>query len=421
MALFRATIGGGGIPRQLQQGMDAVLNKKWGTATSYPPEGWPDTVNLMGPLEIKTASGAVATLSDGANDVPCRSVKATVKATGGNGTPSQPVPIVGASSLTVSQRGKNLLPCGDEDEETISQVDFSTDGEGRFTVSGTATGNAATFYSNLNNTYTIKSGDYLHIMNSAGIATASLGLRDTNGVIVSRALNPINRIIDLSDFVGKTVSQISVYLQNGTTYNGTITPMIIHGATSTTFEPYNAIADMTAQIGQTVYGGEYDFDTGVFTENMPHTPVDLNTLTWTPTTVDGHACFFANLPNGLIKSGGTQMLKGLCSTYAITTSPHPADRTIRFYSSDSFNFSRVSIRDDDYSSSTGAEFKTAVQGNIVYELKEESWTEITGLDTHTFETVLGVNNFYCDTGDMELEYRSQGTAYIYPAGEGVSF
>ena len=71
MAYFRC--GSGGMPAGLQSGMDAVLNKKFGTSTTYPPSGWPSDVNLLGPLPVKTASGAIASFSDGADDVPVKS------------------------------------------------------------------------------------------------------------------------------------------------------------------------------------------------------------------------------------------------------------------------------------------------------------------------------------------------------------
>ena len=388
---------GAGLPAGLQANMDSVLNKKFGTSTTYAPATWPDNVNLMGPLPEKTASGAIASFSDGADAVPCKSVKCSVVPSGGNGTPSTPVPIVGASSITVSQRGKNLLPCGDEDEETINQVNFSTDGEGRFTVSGTATGSAATFYSDLNNSYTIKSGDYLHIMNSAGVATASLALRDANGVIVSRALNPVNRIIDLSEFVGKTVTQISVYLSNGTTYNGTITPMIIHGATSTAFEPYNAIADVTAQIGQTVYGGEYDFNTGVFTNYG--SLVYLSGYNWSE-DANRAGVFYAQVGN---RVAGSDVLG--CECFEVKNIGVSTAYDNYISGKNSYGGNTIFFRCTAFAGKTRAEVQAALSGLSAC-IVSSNPSEITGLDTHTFETALGVNNFYCDTGDTEVTYRA---------------
>ena len=66
--LFR--VSKGGLPSGLQADMDAVLNKKFSTSTTYPPTSWPSNVNLLGPLPERTASGSIATITDGADDVP---------------------------------------------------------------------------------------------------------------------------------------------------------------------------------------------------------------------------------------------------------------------------------------------------------------------------------------------------------------
>lgn len=108
MAWYRA--GGGGIPSSLKTGMNSVLNKKFGTATTYDPACWPDDVNLMGPLPEKTASGAIASFSDGADDVPLKSLVFGIEPVQASGTPSpsNPLPISGHTSLTGVHCGKNL-------------------------------------------------------------------------------------------------------------------------------------------------------------------------------------------------------------------------------------------------------------------------------------------------------------------------
>lgn len=78
MAWYRC--GGGGLPAGLQSDMDAVLNKKFSTSTTYPPTDWAPTVNLMGPLPEKTASGAIAHIDDGADGVPLKNWLVTLPA-----------------------------------------------------------------------------------------------------------------------------------------------------------------------------------------------------------------------------------------------------------------------------------------------------------------------------------------------------
>ncbi len=96
MTWFR--VGGAGIPASLKNAMNAVFNKKFGTSgQNYPPNGWPDDVNLLGPLPDGTASGPVATFTDGADDVPTKNVIATIAPT-----------LTGVSSVDVVNCGKNL-------------------------------------------------------------------------------------------------------------------------------------------------------------------------------------------------------------------------------------------------------------------------------------------------------------------------
>lgn len=103
-------VGPAGIPGSLKTDMDAVLNKKFGTSTTYPPNTWPDNVNLLGPLPEKTASGAIANITDGADDVPVASCVCGIWASGGGGTPSVPVPIVGYSDMTVTRTDGQTPP-----------------------------------------------------------------------------------------------------------------------------------------------------------------------------------------------------------------------------------------------------------------------------------------------------------------------
>ena len=78
MTMYR--VGPAGIPASLKTNMDAVLNKKFGTSTTYAPATWPDNVNLLGPLPEKTASGSVANITDGADGVPIKAWEVTLPA-----------------------------------------------------------------------------------------------------------------------------------------------------------------------------------------------------------------------------------------------------------------------------------------------------------------------------------------------------
>ena len=97
MTWFRA--GGGGIPTSLKNGMNAVLNKKFGTSgQTYAPSDWPDDVNLLGKLPEKTVSGALVNIADGADDVPIKDLSCDI-----------PKNFDGVSKITLTHTGKNLV------------------------------------------------------------------------------------------------------------------------------------------------------------------------------------------------------------------------------------------------------------------------------------------------------------------------
>ena len=110
MTWFR--VGGAGIPASLKSAMNSVLNKKFGTSGhTYPPSDWPSDVNLLGPLPEKTASGAIASFSDGADTVPLKSLVFGIEPVQASGTPSpsNPLPISGHVEMNGVHCGKNLI------------------------------------------------------------------------------------------------------------------------------------------------------------------------------------------------------------------------------------------------------------------------------------------------------------------------
>ena len=106
MTFFR--VGPAGIPGSIKTDMNTVLNKKFGTTgQDYPPTDWPADVNLLGELEVKTASGSIASFTDGADDVPLDNGVFDVDYTG-----------TAITGMTIRQAGKNLL---NEANKTVIQ------------------------------------------------------------------------------------------------------------------------------------------------------------------------------------------------------------------------------------------------------------------------------------------------------------
>lgn len=309
--------------------------------------------------------------------------------------------LTGVSQVICTQAGKNLLPYGNADTGSINQVDFSVDGEGRFTVSGTATGGSATFYSTLTNTYTIQDGDYLHLMNSTALANVSVGLIDENNSgIVAPACSPVNRIFSLSSYAGRTVATVTIYVPNGATYEGTITPMIIHGNTATTFEKYTAPTVSAVSLGRTIYGGTVDVVNGTGTEGAQR--VKIGDLDWTYQSANTRF-FTASLTSTIAKPATNGELAPFLYSDVLSplsfTAAQNVDKSICVATS-----GNIFVKDTTY---TDKETFLQDYGDtyiIVGKGTPETFTFPP--ISPTPETPLGASNFWADEGDSEVTYRA---------------
>lgn len=379
MTWFRCS-GGSGMPSGLQTSMDAVLNKKFGTSTTYPATGWPDDVNLLGPLPEKSASGAIAHFEDGANDVPLKSWGVTL-----------PASLDGYTVVNGTKSGKNLF-----DGQVESGYYYTSTGE---------KANSDSAYRNKNDII-VKPNTTYYILNDAHAENNGVVLRlffyKADGTFLeSPSVSRYSR-----SFTTTAETGIVKFFVNEAIVNFGNDISITVGATPETYTPYTAPTTYTVSLGRTIYGGEVDVVNGTGTDGYS-VPIALNSLTWSKTTVSGHDAFYSALPNGYIGEGASA-LDGDCSSYTIVPndSSLSTDQTCRFYYNSNYSFSRIIIRDDQYASLTGAQFKEAVTGNIVYLLAESARTDFT-FTPISVNSKYGVNNLWTDNGsDNQIEYRA---------------
>lgn len=148
---------------------------------------------------------------------------------------------------------------------------------------------------------------------------------------------------------------------------------------------YHAYVGQTYPIslGQTVYGGTLNVTTGVLT--IDRAMVDLGTLTWTYSS--GYFTFSKSTISA--KTGGVYGV--ICSAYPYATTG--ADKTI--YETNSY----YRIYDSSYTDA--ATFKTAMTGvQLVYPLATPTEVQLTPTEV---ELLLGQNNIWADTGDVEVK------------------
>lgn len=152
---------------------------------------------------------------------------------------------IGGNSEQETREGYNLLPPSKQYTYTSGNVKLASDGAGKYTMNGDGTAQTETikYTFELEKEYTIKNNDYLHIMNNGTVTSnAIIILLDSNkSGVVSYDFTTNNKIENLSNYAGKTIKYIQLYV-NPIKVDITLTPMIINNvSTAKNFEQYGAM------------------------------------------------------------------------------------------------------------------------------------------------------------------------------------
>ena len=261
MAWYRC--GGGGLPAGLQSDMDTVLNKKFSTSTTYPPTDWPDTVNLMGPLPEKTASGAIANITDGADGVPLKNWLVTL-----------PASLDGYSSLTCKQKNANFAELSNDDNPNKNAFTYTTLTPAKIEWEKTLSGGRfiVRFVVHIP-----KAGSYTFSEknNTGGLYIYSDELWGT--AVASNKATPYTHT-----FASAGTYVIGIYNGGAIGTTGTLENIMCEwgNSASGTFEAYEAPTTYTASLGRTIYGGTADIVTGEGEDE------NGNAFTFTPIQAD---------------------------------------------------------------------------------------------------------------------------------------
>lgn len=147
-------------------------------------------------------------------------------------------------ALKKYQSSNNLLPTPTAPKtEIVSGITFKLDKNGVCTISGTASA-AVTFSYDLSEIYSVPTSKsqggnaYLYFWNSATTnGTVRFFYNDTQRDYWS--LGTLNRVLTAFDSLeNQTINRIEIRIPSGTSYNGTIAPMITNnGNQATAFEP----------------------------------------------------------------------------------------------------------------------------------------------------------------------------------------
>jgi len=517
MTWFRVGGGGSGVPADLKADMNSVLNKKFGTSTDYPPNDWPETVDLMGPLEEKTVSGSIASFSDGADDVPIKSLVANL-----------PASLTPYESIEVIHAGGNILETNAQ-SKTQNGITWTVNQDGSVTLEGTSTAR----------TYLYVHGYHKIISKDATLTVSVEGLKDNGAydVFVNLPYSEDGTLYAGTygqltyDHPSKTIQYTAdkyigflIDCPANVTTNQTIKIMVSGGSSAMDFEPYEAPTTYEVEIpnpnpdifnfSESSYqrgawkadgtvnpdewscraykipiesGATYDiFGEGFFTlvtyfdandnfissETLTKTAdfheavtipancaylgvsyegffvmetkyikkafnvyggsidaisgeaeseskkVKFSDLTWYTNLLNGAQQFYAILSDSKTPINNNTVLDGLlCRGYNVT---YANDVYIDTSVGDKISVNTgnaVQVRD--YSVTTLEDFKAKTANyELVYPLATPETFQVEPIAVNS---KTGSNNIWNDAGDSSVTYRSMGTVYQYPEGEGVEF
>lgn len=338
-----------------------------------------------------TAEGSIASFSDGADNIPVKSLSATItpKQSGsGDPSPSNIRPISGYTGANVWHSGKNMLPY-EKGTQTVAGVTFTPQPDGGLKISGTKSNSSTQTYQFYNDTGKMNFPAGSYKVSVTGAVNVSLQVY-VDGSAILNTQSSSDAIIPES--ATSCYVRIRFTGSQGAIFDETIYPMLEVGSTATDWVKHTGEAK-SIPFGQTVYGGTLDVTTGVLTVDRGR--VDLGSLTWTYwqgdtyyTSVSGKAYGITNMIAECYKtssSAGDMLIYG-------------RNDNNRFYVIDS-RFS-----------GNAASLKTALSGlYAVYELATPATIQLTPTEV---KTLLGANNIWADTGEVEVEYRADTKLYI---------
>ena len=221
----------------------AVLNKKYNTSRGFKPKEWASAISFLEPLPERTASGAVASITDGADKVPVKSWGISI-----------PANLDGVNTLECYQGGKNFLP-NDLTSQELNGTTFTVNADKSITISGTPSAQTRVYITRAN--INIKTGMYFSSGNMP-TGTRIFCSKTSGGSTTYPTISPSH-----SATVGANYTNF--LLEINTTYDGTeftIYPQLEVGSSATTYEPYTAPTVSEVDLGRTVYGADVDVISG---------------------------------------------------------------------------------------------------------------------------------------------------------------
>lgn len=377
----------------------AVSSAETSVEASERAEELVGSVSTKADAIVKTASGEIASFTDGGDDLPMKSLKVNIvpKQSGsGDPSPSNMRPISGTDTVGVTRAGKNLLnpnlhsglisgngsAGNDESVITANRYGYSDKipSENALIVSAKSTD--------------IQKFNWINV------------LQYVNGIVVYNcgALNLEDGTRKYLGVPARANSYIRVRFGADSIYAVGDTPsgeVQVEEGTSmmTDYEPYEG-ESKSISLGQTVYGGTLDVVSGKLTiDRILYQFIASQRLT---TNISGKYRF-RSTTQPPYKTGVT---RGdiLVDKYPMVMSTLGGDEGISVNSSTQFFF-----YSEETATMTLQEFESWLESNpinICYPIETPTEIQLTPTEVNT---LLGQNNIWADSGSVEVEYRADTT------------
>lgn len=351
-----------------------------------------DDLGIMPASLSKTVSGAIAHITDGANNIPVKSLKSQIVAVemgSGKKSPDNPYTISGFNSGVITRCGKNFIDTRNIDTTTAG-IHAWSDNNGIISLSGTR--DTSSGWKVIKTFTDLPLGDYVFRTNNSHL-TCLVNYTNTPTTFTVNEGDVVRLALDISIPSGTVISETNIKVQ------------IELGNQASEFEAYNGNT-YTFTFGQTVYGGHFDNKGNLV---VTHSVLDLGSVNWQyNSSLNVFAYNLSDMPLNTTL---------LCEQYEYTDVSRVeniANNQIwnRGYALTPHN---ILIKDTRYTDPTT--FKTAVSGvKLVYELATPITLSITSQD---IPTLLGENNIFSNCGDVEVNYYTDNADGIVDLIESV--
>ena len=353
--------------------------------------------NQYGAYIVKSASGEIASFSDGADDVPMKSLNVTItpKQSGsGDPSPSNVRPISGTSTANVTVKGKNLYnPAvqhlnanyvtlnGDTFTMTWDDGGVRIFGKWGAVLQGFPKGRYTLQFIGTNVTY----------------LRAQL-MRASNDTSIMSVSNGQTFTVD-EDFY------INIYGSYAHPDTAVFKVQLETGETATDYEPYVDGHTTPVPLGQTVYGGTVDATTGVLRVTHKYVEYDgSNDENWMKFQSGSAAAFAMRIIVTDVKSDPyhTPVKSNRLKSITAASSWGSNDNWIAESGGQGIYTGIQTI-------TTVDAWRTWLSENplqVVYELATPTTVQLTPTEVRT---LLGQNNVWADCGSVEVEYRADPT------------